>query len=420
MGILLLGARPDADTPVLTWVSGTTSNQPSLSIVFPDILVWGTTLNFEYANNSGFTGATTISPILDDTDAITRALSLGEAALADGTWYIRVQKDGGPWSNTVTKTIDAAPTLTAPTGVKSGQTTATLGVTTDQDNGTLYWVTTTTSTPPTATQVKAGQDSAGAAADADGSQAVSGTGAQVINATGLTLGTTVYAHFMHEDAVTNKSAVVSSAEFTTDSAVVKTWRYTNRSSDGSATVATFSSIDLGADAVDRLVVVSMALQKGTTLTSVVVDAAGANVTLTKDVGTLADSNAFIYSGLVPTGSGTHTITITHSGSAGFTRRDIVVHTLTGLNSTTPKQTASGSSVTSIPIDVDGGDFLFAMDWLSVGTGDYSGSTQAPDGARIVGALAGGAQADWRITVGNAAFAVTPGGTNPSLVAASYR
>lgn len=115
-------------------------------------------------------------------------------------------------------TDSTAPVLSAPVGTKTGQTTANGGVTTDESNGTLYMVTTGSATAPTSAQVKAGQDHAGAAAAFAGSQAVSSAGAKTFSVTGLGAGTTYYNHYMHEDAAANRSAVATSASFTTDAA----------------------------------------------------------------------------------------------------------------------------------------------------------------------------------------------------------
>ena len=115
--------------------------------------------------------------------------------------------------------VDAtAPVLSSPVGTKTGQTTANGGVTTDEGNGTLYMVTTGSASAPTAAQVKAGQDHAGAAATFAANQAVAATGAKTFSVTSLTAGTTYYNHYMHEDAATNKSTVATSASFTTDAA----------------------------------------------------------------------------------------------------------------------------------------------------------------------------------------------------------
>lgn len=99
-----------------------------------------------------------------------------------------------------------APTLSAASGVQTGSTTATGSATTNEGNGTLYFLFTTASTA-TAAQVKAGA-----------SQVVTATGAQAVAATGLTAATAYYVHFLHRDAAGNDSAVVSSASFTTAAA----------------------------------------------------------------------------------------------------------------------------------------------------------------------------------------------------------
>lgn len=110
------------------------------------------------------------------------------------------------------------PSLSSPTDTATGQTTADLAVTTNENNGTLYTVITTSATPPTATQVRNGQDSNGVAATYAANQSISSTGAKTFSATGLTASTSYTAHFMHEDLAGNKSAVVSGNGLTTSSA----------------------------------------------------------------------------------------------------------------------------------------------------------------------------------------------------------
>jgi hypothetical protein len=108
-----------------------------------------------------------------------------------------------------------APTLTFPNTLPLGDTSGYLGVTTNEANGTLYYVVTTSATPPSAAQVKAGENNGGTAAVYAGSQAISSTGAKNATATGLSSATAYYAYFMHEDAAGNQSSVSSSATFTT-------------------------------------------------------------------------------------------------------------------------------------------------------------------------------------------------------------
>ena len=113
-----------------------------------------------------------------------------------------------------------APVLSAPTDAANGQTASTASVSTNENNGTLFVVVTTSSTPPTAAQVKAGLDSAGVAAAFAASQPVSAGGVQTVSPapSGLTAGTAYTTHFMHEDASGNQSIVASAAGFTTAAA----------------------------------------------------------------------------------------------------------------------------------------------------------------------------------------------------------
>jgi len=100
-----------------------------------------------------------------------------------------------------------APILSLPTGTSTGSTTGSGTVSTDEGNGTLYYYASTNSTETAAT-IKASGDS----------QAVSASGVQNVTFTGLTPSTAYYAHYVHDDAATNESNVVSSTSFTTDAA----------------------------------------------------------------------------------------------------------------------------------------------------------------------------------------------------------
>jgi|JI10StandDraft_1071094.scaffolds.fasta_scaffold87540_3 hypothetical protein len=110
-----------------------------------------------------------------------------------------------------------APTLTSAVGTQTGSSTATIGATTDEANGTMYGVVTVSGTAPSVAQIQAGQDNSGAAATYASSQSISSTGAKTFSATGLSASTAYYAHIQHKDAATNNSTVVTSAQFTTAS-----------------------------------------------------------------------------------------------------------------------------------------------------------------------------------------------------------
>lgn len=96
-----------------------------------------------------------------------------------------------------------APTLTSPTGATLGPTGAVGSVSTNEANGTLYWL---TNTSATATD---------AAIKAANSQAVTATGVQNVTSSGLTASTVYYNHFLHRDAAGNDSTRSTSASFTT-------------------------------------------------------------------------------------------------------------------------------------------------------------------------------------------------------------
>ena len=106
-----------------------------------------------------------------------------------------------------------APVLSSPTGTATGSTTATVGATTDEGNGTMYAFVSTSATPPSAADLKAGTGAVWS-----GSQAISTTGAKTFNASGLPASTALYAHLIHTDAAANDSNIVTSAQFTTNAA----------------------------------------------------------------------------------------------------------------------------------------------------------------------------------------------------------
>ena len=101
-----------------------------------------------------------------------------------------------------------APTLTSPSATATGATTASGSVTTNEANGTLYWLASANATELLAT-VKAGS-----------SQAVTAIGAQPVTVIWLTASTPYYLHFVHTDAAANDSAVATSAQFTTGAETV--------------------------------------------------------------------------------------------------------------------------------------------------------------------------------------------------------
>lgn len=115
------------------------------------------------------------------------------------------------------------PTLTTPTAAVTSPTTATGSVTTTEA-GPAWAVMTTTATTPTAAQIKAGQNSAGAASPAATATLVSGANSAAFSFTGLTPATGYYLHITQDDTATpaNTATPVTAAMVTTSAPVVIT------------------------------------------------------------------------------------------------------------------------------------------------------------------------------------------------------
>jgi hypothetical protein len=215
-------AAASLPAPTLAWTSANTVLDPVFTLTFYDAVV-GDVLLLEVDNNSDFSSLhDSETDTLDATEIAAGSITYsGFTTLTGGvTYYARVKLTRSAafvYSNTVSQTMAApdvtAPTLTLPLGSQLATTTANLGVTTNEANGTLYYVVTTSATPPTKAQVKAGQNNSGTAALYAGSQAIISTGAKTATATGVTAGAR-YAYYMHEDAATNQSTVSASATWT--------------------------------------------------------------------------------------------------------------------------------------------------------------------------------------------------------------
>lgn len=129
--------------------------------------------------------SSTISVYYNDTLQTTRTDATYSAAGRSG---IVALGTGGRLDDFITGTLPTISSAT-PSGTLGTQTTATIGCTTDDNTGTLYVVVETASlTGITASQIKAGQNAGGTAADASANSAVSTTSPSA-GVTGLTAGT---------------------------------------------------------------------------------------------------------------------------------------------------------------------------------------------------------------------------------------
>lgn len=190
------------------------------------------TLTADQAVTWGKTGA---DAALVTLDTATGVWSLPETDYETKTSYAwsftAANANGSATPQAVTIAIsdvdDTAPALNSASDDASGQNGALLAVTTNEGNGTLYAFISTSASPPSATALKNGT---GAVVHA--TQPVNASGVQQVPiATGLTAGTTYYAHFLHRDAAGNDSAILSGDGFTTDVATPSpTFSVTNATS----------------------------------------------------------------------------------------------------------------------------------------------------------------------------------------------
>lgn len=152
----------------------------------------------------GAAGTTTVSFASGD-DAVGTVIPTSAAVTlpVGGPVYLATEPI---YARAVSELDLTSPTLTSPTAVATGATTATASVSTNEASGTLYRLVSTSDTALLAA-VKAGVSST-----------VTASGTQSASLTGLTASTTYYVHFCHTDLAGNDSAVVTTPSFTTSAA----------------------------------------------------------------------------------------------------------------------------------------------------------------------------------------------------------
>ncbi len=156
------------------------------------------------------------------------------------------------------------------------------------------------------------------------------------------------------------------------------------SGDGSGTSIS-ASIDIGTAAANRYVVVATGAQNSTAATVVVAGTSLTQLSISTDGG-----NARIFGGLVTTGSNSQTVTYDAAGSA-FADKGFAVYTMTGLASTTPKQTAGGAALGAVHLDISGvaGDFVISSAYAISAAYTLGSSTQTVEANRNTVALGSG-------------------------------
>lgn len=213
-----LDSKASADTtaPTLTSPTGTSTGSTTASGTVSTDEANGTLYRLA-STNATETAATVKAAALTQAVSATGSQAVTFSGLSASTTYYAhyVHRDAAGNDSTAVHSASfttsagadvTPPTLTSPTGTATGANTATGTVSTDEANGTLYYLASINATESAAT-VKAA-----------GSQAVSATGVQAVSVSGLTAGTAYYLHYVHRDAAGNDSVVANSASFTTAAA----------------------------------------------------------------------------------------------------------------------------------------------------------------------------------------------------------
>jgi len=297
---------------------------------------------------------------------------------ATGTWYVqfwltRASVEVGK-SNIETITLTSvAPVLSLATDTATGTTTGSGTVSTTGTNGTLYAVITTSSTPPSAAQVKAGQDHTGAAAVDTASQAVTGSGVQTITGgfTGLTASTAYYAHYMHENTSSQQSTVSSADGFTTDTPAALHTYAGHHMRDAGVTTSSTHSVDFGTISSTKTAVLCINFFQtaaGNTITGVTVDTNGATLVVEHNPGGGYFSKTAMYR-IDVTSGGTKSIVVTSSGN--IYNIDVVVHILSGVNNT------------PVGTDKDGTGYGTTKVLFSGASGNGTGTQDIPTGGVMI-------------------------------------
>ena len=196
------------------------------------------TLSEIYQPPEGYEVRYNVSDRAKDDPNSASVIAPGETQLTDaaftGTAYVKLylvrSSDGLVVQQTPLPPIDfaedtgqtpRAPRLTDVIASANGATAARATVTTDAGSGLLYWVATTSDTVPSASNVVAAQDHAGAAASSFGSVPVEVKGTVKVAVSDLAPGETYYLHFAQRDSEGAVSAVASSASVTPIATVIE-------------------------------------------------------------------------------------------------------------------------------------------------------------------------------------------------------
>lgn len=350
----------------------------------------------------------------------------GLSSITTGSHVLRERLERGiyygDWSNSVEHGPDViVPVLTSPIASSTGSTTASIGVTTDTAEGTLYYVLTTAATPPSKAQVKAGQNNGGTAAAWAGSQAVTTTGAKTAAPSSLTAATTYYAYFMHEDVAGNQSTVAAASSITTDAAaafgISETGAPSTQNIGFGSTTATFAAQSFGVADSSRLMLVLLNANDGGSA-----DASGITVggiAATRITSASLGNGIAAWIAAVPTGT-SGDVVVTMPGNINYI--GMKLWRIVGANATPTQVATLAHGFNNSPFNVavttpsGGGTIIFAAIESLSGTASWSNATGSSETDNLAETIVSASRTTaGAVTVGLSGF----GNQNSGMIALGF-
>lgn len=214
-GFYFVAEGGDTTAPILSLATATATGSSSLAGTVTTNEGNGT-LYYLASINSSETALTVKSSTLTQTVSASGLLTVAISGLEPSTsYYIHylhrdvANNDSAVLSSSSVTTDGVAdttaPILSSASATQIGSYSASGSVTTDENNGTLYFLA-STNVSEVSSVVKASPNS----------QMISAIGPQSVSVTGLSPSTTYYMHYLHRDVAGNDSAVLSTTGFDTD------------------------------------------------------------------------------------------------------------------------------------------------------------------------------------------------------------
>jgi len=302
-------------TQTLSFTVNTSENVTVTGTPRLTLTIGGTTKYATYASGGGtsalvFTYTVEIGLLDSDGIAVGAAIDLNSGTLKDSATNDMTLALASVGATTAILVDSTVPILSSVSSSSIAGTTADIKAT-PNESGNMYYVITTSSSTPSATQVVDGQDENGAGAFKSGTNAVTLNTQKSFSITGLSESTQYYYYIVTVDSATNKSTVSNGTFTTTDT-----------------TAPIVSSVSVPANATYKIGA-SLSFTVNTS-ENVTVDTSGGTPSLTLDIGGVTKYATYA------SGTGTSALVFTYTVEESLTDSDGIAVSALELNSGTLK------------------------------------------------------------------------------------